>query len=148
MQCFVRQGDEVCIYFVLIEGMILFVCELEVFGIFVFVGVGYEIIGVNVYIVQDIVYLLDWLVGDFEYCYVVFDVILMLGVMLWLEDIVCVVMVKCCLFMLFQKVIGGILGYFVVVFIFQVLVLVECNQKNFVWVILCQLKIVLSLDVK
>ena len=55
---------------------------------------------------------------------------------------------ECCLFMPFQKAIGGISGYYVASFTPQALALIEANQKNPSWAIPRQLKIVAPLDAK
>ena len=55
---------------------------------------------------------------------------------------------ECCLFMPFQKAIGGISGYYVASFTPRALALIEANQKNPSWAIPRQLKIVAPLDAK
>jgi lactate dehydrogenase-like 2-hydroxyacid dehydrogenase len=72
----------------------------------------------------------------------------MFGAMPWGADVVAEVMRKCCLFMPFQKAIGGISGYFVVSFTPQALALVERNQKSPSWAIPRQLKIAAPVDPK
>ncbi|MTH64250.1 NAD(P)-dependent oxidoreductase [Paracoccus shanxieyensis] len=148
MQRFARQGDEARIHFAPTEGTIPPARELEALGISVFVGVGHETTGANAYTAQDIAHLLDWLAGDPEHRHAVFDATSMLGAMPWPEDTVRAVMAKCCLFMPFQKAIGGISGYFVAAFTPQALALVERNQKNPAWAIPRQLKIAPPLDAK
>ena len=76
------------------------------------------------------------------------DATSMLGAMPWGADLVRQVMAKCCLFMPFQKAIGGISGYFIVSFTPAALALVERNQKAPSWAIPRQLKIAAPLDAK
>jgi lactate dehydrogenase-like 2-hydroxyacid dehydrogenase len=66
----------------------------------------------------------------------------------WGEEIVAQVMSKCCLFMPFQKAIGGISGYFLVSFTPAALALVEENQKKPSWAIPRQLKLAAPVDPK
>ena len=54
----------------------------------------------------------------------------MLGAMPWGEATVAEVMAKCCLFLPFQKAVGGISGYYVVSLTVPALELIEANQKN------------------
>jgi len=66
----------------------------------------------------------------------------------WPEDLVQQVVSKCCLFMPFQKAIGGTAGYFIVSFTPQALELVETNVNSPSWAIPRQLKLALPEDGK
>ena len=66
----------------------------------------------------------------------------------WAEDVVNQVMTKCCMFMPFQKAIGGISGYFVVSLTPPAFDLIEANQKDPAWAIPRQLKMVVPVDPK
>ncbi|SMO85491.1 NAD(P)-dependent oxidoreductase [Paracoccus laeviglucosivorans] len=148
MHRFAENGCESRIHFAPREGVIPTAKELADLGISVFVGVGHETTGANSYTQQEIQELLNWLDGDPESRHAVFDATSMLGAMPWPAETVRAVMAKCCLFMPFQKAIGGISGYFVASFTPSALSLIERNQQNPSWAIPRQLKIAPPLDAK
>ena len=146
MHRFAEKGDESRIHFADKEGAIPSAKTLAELGISIFVGVGHETTGANSYTNEEINELLKWLDGDPENRHAVFDATSMLGAMPWEPDVVRAVMAKCCLFMPFQKAIGGISGYFVASFTPAALALIERNQSNPSWAIPRQLKIAPPLD--
>lgn len=148
MHRFAENGDESRIHFAQKEGAIPTASELADLGISVFVGVGHETTGANSYTDDEIHELLNWLDGDPDNRHAVFDATSMLGAMPWPAETVRAVMAKCCLFMPFQKAIGGVSGYFVASFTPAALALIERNQKNPSWAIPRQLKIAPPLDPK
>jgi lactate dehydrogenase-like 2-hydroxyacid dehydrogenase/phosphoserine aminotransferase len=148
MHRFAEKGDESRIHFAEREGAIPSAQTLADLGISIFVGVGHETTGANSYTSAEINELLTWLDGDPENRHAVFDATSMLGAMPWPPEVVRAVMAKCCLFMPFQKAIGGISGYFVASFTPTALSLIERNQSNPSWAIPRQLKIAPPLDPK
>ena len=148
MYRFSKEGDEQRIHFALKEGTIPKAETLVDQGISVFIGVGHETTGANSYSEIEIIELLNWLDGDPVNRHALFDATSMLGAMPWEHEVVRAVMAKCCLFMPFQKAIGGISGYFVASFTPQALALIERNQKNPSWAIPRQLKIAPPADLK
>jgi lactate dehydrogenase-like 2-hydroxyacid dehydrogenase/phosphoserine aminotransferase len=148
MHRFAEKGDENRIHFADKEGAIPSAKTLAELGISIFVGVGHETTGANSYTNAEINELLTWLDGDPENRHAVFDATSMLGAMPWTPEVVRAVMAKCCLFMPFQKAIGGISGYFVASFTPSALALIERNQSNPSWAIPRQLKIAPPLDPK
>lgn len=148
MQKFAANGDADRIHFAVEEGAIPTVDELEAKNIGLFIGVGHETTGANTYTKAEIEQLLAWLDRDPANRHAVFDATSMLGAMPWGEKLVREVMTKCCMFMPFQKAIGGISGYFVVSFTPQALALVEENQANPAWAIPRQLKLAPPVDPK
>ncbi len=148
MMRFARSGDESRIHFAQTEGSIPSSDSLERMGIKVFFGVGHETTGATTYSRADIENLLDWVDRNPAEHHAVLDATSMLGAMPWGEEIAAQVMAKCCLFMPFQKAIGGISGYFLVSFTPQALVLVDENQKNPSWAIPRQLKLAAPADPK
>ncbi len=148
MHRFAENGDESRIHFAQKEGAIPSAKTLAELGISVFVGVGHETTGANSYTDEEIHELLTWLDGDPENRHAVFDATSMLGAMPWSPETVRAVMAKCCLFMPFQKAIGGVSGYFVASFTPAALALIERNQANPSWAIPRQLKIAPPLDPK
>lgn len=148
MHRFAEKGDESRIHFADKEGAIPSAKTLADLGISIFVGVGHETTGANSYTNAEINELLTWLDGDPENRHAVFDATSMLGAMPWSPETVRAVMAKCCLFMPFQKAIGGISGYFVASFTPSALSLIEKNQSNPSWAIPRQLKIAPPLDPK
>lgn len=143
-----RNGDESRIHFAKTEGGIPSSDQLERMGIKVFFGVGHETTGATTYTRDDILNLLDWIDRNPNDHHAVLDATSMLGAMPWGADVVAQVMSKCCLFMPFQKAIGGISGYFIVSFTPQALALVEENQKKPSWAIPRQLKLAAPADPK
>ncbi|WFU12252.1 NAD(P)-dependent oxidoreductase (plasmid) [Rhizobium sp. CB3090] len=148
MHRFAEKGDESRIHFAEKEGAIPSAKHLAELGVSIFVGVGHETTGANSYTNEEINELLAWLDGDPENRHAVFDATSMLGAMPWSPETVRAVMAKCCLFMPFQKAIGGISGYFIASFTPAALALIERNQSNPSWAIPRQLKIAPPLDPK
>ncbi|WP_421695067.1 NAD(P)-dependent oxidoreductase [Aestuariivirga sp.] len=148
MMRYARNGDEARVHFAKAEGAIPSSDMLERMGIKVFFGVGHETTGATTYSRADILNLLDWIDRNPAEHHAVLDATSMLGAMPWGEDVVAQVMSKCCLFMPFQKAIGGISGYFLVSFTPEALALVEENQKRPSWAIPRQLKLAAPVDPK
>ncbi len=148
LQRYAKGGNEKRIHFSAEEGAIPSAEQLEKLGIKLFVGVGHETTGATTYTLSDITNLLDWIERNPSEHHAVLDATSMLGAMPWGQEIVRRVLSECCLFMPFQKAIGGISGYYVASFTPQALALVEANQKTPSWAIPRQLKIVAPLDPK
>ena len=148
MMRYARNGDESRIHFARAEGAIPSSDLLERMGIKVFFGVGHETTGATTYSRADILNLLDWIDRNPNEHHAVLDATSMLGAMPWGPEIVAQVMSKCCLFMPFQKAIGGISGYFLLAMTPQALALVEENQKKPSWAIPRQLKLAAPVDPK
>ena len=146
MMRYARNGDENRIHFANEEGHVPSADQLERSGIKLFIGVGHETTGATTYSAGDIANLLDWLERNPAEHHAILDATSMLGAMPWGESVVHQVMAKCCLFMPFQKAIGGISGYFIVSFTPQALALAERNQKQPSWAIPRQLKIAAPID--
>ena len=148
LQRYAANGDENRIHFTDVEGTIPSAVELQKMGIKIFVGVGHETTGATTYTEGDISNLLAWIDLDPAEHHAVIDATSMLGAMPWKAETVREVMDKCCLFMPFQKAIGGISGYYTASFTPQALGLIEDNQKDPAWAIARQLKIVVPVDPK
>ena len=148
MMRFARNGEESRIHFAKTEGAIPSSDMLERMGIKVFFGVGHETTGATTYSRTDIENLLDWIDRNPAEHHAVLDATSMLGAMPWGAEIVAQVMAKCCLFMPFQKAIGGISGYFLVSMTPRALALVEENQRKPSWAIPRQLKLAAPVDPK
>lgn len=148
MMRFARNGDESRIHFAKSEGAIPTADQLERMGIKVFFGVGHETTGATTYSRADMESLLDWVDRNPAEHHAVLDATSMLGAMPWGDEIVQQVMTKCCLFMPFQKAIGGISGYFLASLTPQALSLIENNQKKPSWAIPRQLKLAAPVDPK
>ena len=148
MHRYAKNGDENRVHFAEEEGAIPSADALEAMGVKLFIGVGHETTGATTYTDTDIANLLEWLARDPAEHHAVLDATSMLGAMPWDAQAVRDVISKCCLFMPFQKAIGGISGYFVVSFTPRALDLVERNQRNPSWAIPRQLKIVAPVDAK
>jgi lactate dehydrogenase-like 2-hydroxyacid dehydrogenase/phosphoserine aminotransferase len=148
MMRYAKGGDEARIHFAKAEGAIPSSDMLERMGIKVFFGVGHETTGATTYSRSEILDLLDWIDRNPAEHHAVLDATSMLGAMPWGEDVVAQVMTKCCLFMPFQKAIGGISGYFLLSLTPAALALVEENQKNPSWAIPRQLKLAAPIDPK
>ncbi|MGO8023663.1 NAD(P)-dependent oxidoreductase [Rhizobium leguminosarum] len=148
MQRFAEKGCESRIHFAASEGVIPTAPELSALGVSIFVGVGHETTGANAYTSREIHELLNWIDGDPANHHAVFDATSMLGAMPWEPELVDAVMAKCCLFMPFQKAIGGVSGYFVASFTPHALALVEKNQQDPSWAIPRQLKIAPPIDAR
>ncbi len=148
MQRYARNGDESRIHFAGAEGGIPSADALERMGVRLFIGVGHETTGATTYSQTEIANLIAWIDRNPAEHHAVLDATSMLGAMPWSPETVRDAMTKCCLFMPFQKAIGGISGYFVVSFTPDALALVERNQKEPSWAIPRQLKIAAPIDPK
>lgn len=148
MMRYARNGDESRIHFASEEGVVPSAAELKAMGIKIFIGVGHETTGASTYSTRDVKELLAWIDMNPAEHHVVLDATSMLGAMPWGEDLVREVTAKCCMFMPFQKAIGGISGYFIISFTPAALALVEANQQNPSWAIPRQLKIAAPVDPK
>lgn len=148
LQRYAANGDEKRIHFTDAEGTIPSAGDLAKMGIKIFVGVGHETTGATTYTEDDISNLLAWIDKNPAEHHAVIDATSMLGAMPWKAETVRQVMDKCCLFMPFQKAIGGISGYYTASFTPQALQLIEDNQKDPAWAIARQLKIVVPVDPK
>jgi lactate dehydrogenase-like 2-hydroxyacid dehydrogenase/phosphoserine aminotransferase len=148
MMRYAKGGDEARIHFAKAEGAVPSSDILERMGIKVFFGVGHETTGATTYSRSEILDLLDWIDRNPAEHHAILDATSMLGAMPWGEDVVAQVMAKCCLFMPFQKAIGGISGYFLLSLTPTALALVEENQKKPSWAIPRQLKLAAPVDPK
>ncbi len=146
MHRFARNGDESRIEFSESEGAIPTADELIGRKTKLFIGVGHETTGATTYCEQEVGHLLEWIDRNPAEHHAVIDGTSMLGAMPWVEDVVQAVMDKCCMFMPFQKAIGGVSGYFVISLTPQALDLVNRNQANPSWSIPRQLKIAVPKD--
>lgn len=116
LQSFAKKGSAERVQFAALEGSISTAAELEKLGTTLFIGVGHETTGVNTYSPSEVEELLAWLDADPDNRHAVLDGTSMLGAMPWGEALVREVLKKCCVFMPFQKAIGGISGYLIVSF--------------------------------
>ncbi len=148
MMRFARGGDESCIHFAEHEGVVPSADALAKLGIKLFIGVGHETTGATTYSARDVEQLLAWIAMNPAEHHVVLDATSMLGAMPWGEKLVREVTAKCCMFMPFQKAIGGISGYYVASFTPAALDLIERNQKQPSWAIPRQLKLAAPVDPK
>lgn len=148
LQKFAKNGSADRILFADVEGSIPTAAELEDLGTTVFIGVGHETTGANTYAQSEVEELLAWLDADPDNRHAVLDATSMLGAMPWGEALVRKVLAKCCVFMPFQKAIGGISGYFLVSFTPEAVKLVQRNQNNPAWSIPRQLKLAPPVDAK
>ncbi|MEM7428856.1 MAG: NAD(P)-dependent oxidoreductase, partial [Pseudomonadota bacterium] len=148
MHRFSQNGDEARLHFSDAEGTIPTADALSEMGIKLFVGVGHETTGATTYTVGDIANLLEWIDRDPANHHAIIDATSMLGAMPWPEEMVAEFMSKCCMFMPFQKAIGGISGYLVASLTPEAMALIEANQQNPAWAIPRQLKIVVPNDPK
>ncbi|MCX8508409.1 MAG: hypothetical protein ORN49_05950, partial [Rhodobacteraceae bacterium] len=148
MMRYARNGDESRIHFAAQEGVVPSAAELAKMGIKLFIGVGHETTGAPTYSVRDVKELLAWIALNPAEHHVVLDATSMLGAMPWGEALVREVTAKCCMFMPFQKAIGGISGYYVASFTPAALELIEANQKSPSWAIPRQLKLAAPVDPK
>lgn len=148
LQRFAEKGDESRVHFTGAEGQIPSADELCEMGIRLFFGVGHETTGATTYTESDISNLLAWIDRDPENHHAVIDGTSLLGAMPWAPELVSGVLNKCCMFMPFQKAIGGISGYFVVSLTPQAEALINDNQKDPSWAIARQLKIAVPRDPK
>lgn len=146
LQRFAAHGDAARIHFADVEGTIPPPDDLEKMGIKIVVGVGHETTGATTYTERDVANLLAWINRNPAEHHAVIDATSMLGAMPWNADVVRQLVEKCCMFMPFQKAIGGISGYFVASFTRPALELIEHNQKDPAWAIARQLKIAVPVD--
>ena len=140
--------DENRLHFASAEGHIPDASTLQEMGVKLVFGVGHETTGATTYSAGDIVNLLDWIDADPAQHHAVLDATSMLGAMPWDDDIILQVLTKCCLFMPFQKAIGGISGYYVASFTPAALDLIEVNQQVPGFAIPRQLKLAAPVDAK
>ncbi len=138
---FSENGSQARIHFSEKEGRIPPPKQLEDWGIQLFMGVGHETTGATTYSEQDVRHLLQWIDRDPQTHHAVIDGTSMLGAMPWPEDLGQQLINKCCIFMPFQKAVGGIAGYFVSSFTPAAMKLVEQNMKKPAWAIPRHLKI-------
>ena len=148
MMRYARNGDEARVHFAEQEGVVPSAAALAKMGIKLFIGVGHETTGATTYSTRDVQELLAWIAMNPTEHHVVLDATSMLGAMPWGEALVREVTTKCCMFMPFQKAIGGISGYYIISFTPAALALVETNQQNPSWAIPRQLKIAAPVDPK
>jgi phosphoserine aminotransferase len=148
MMRYARKGDETRVHFTAAEGTVPDADALRRMGVKVFVGVGHETTGATTYSQADIDHLLAWIDADPVQHHAMLDATSMLGAMPWKQKTVEAVMAKCCLFMPFQKAIGGVSGYYVASFTPQALDLIERNQQLPSWAIPRQLKLAVPVDAK
>ena len=148
MQRFAENGDESRLHYANEEGSIPTKAEMEEMGISIFVGVGHETTGATTYTEGEIKELLAWIDADPANRHAVIDATSMLGSMPWAPEVVAEAINKCCMFMPFQKAIGGISGYFVISITPEALDLVERNQQDPSWAIPRQLKMAVPVDPK
>ena len=148
MHKFAENGDENRLHFADQEGTIPTAAELSDMGIQVFVGVGHETTGATTYTSDEIKNLIDWIDGDSDNRHAIIDATSMLGAMPWPENLVKQALDKCCMFMPFQKAIGGISGYFCISLTPQAEALINKNLKTPSWAIPRQLKIAVPADPK
>ncbi len=148
MHRYAKNGDESRVHYSDDEGRIPTADELEKQGITLFFGVGHETTGATTYSEQDVKNLLEWIDRNPEKHHAVIDGTSMLGAMPWAQDLVEQVSTKCCMFMPFQKAIGGISGYFVISLTPPALAMIDENLKNPSWAIPRQLKMGVPTDAK
>ncbi len=148
MHRFSQNGDENRLRFSDAEGTIPTADELSNMSIKLFVGVGHETTGATTYTNGDIANLLEWIDRDPANHHAIIDATSTLGAMPWPEAMVTEFTSKCCMFMPFQKAIGGISGYLVASFTPEAIDLIEANQQDPAWAIPRQLKIVVPSNPK
>ncbi|RED52380.1 NAD(P)-dependent oxidoreductase [Aestuariispira insulae] len=148
MHRFAEKGDESRLHFAEEEGSIPTAAELEAMGVSLFVGVGHETTGATTYAESEIRELLKWIDGDPANRHAVIDATSMLGSMPWAQEVVREAISKCCMFMPFQKAIGGVSGYFVISITPEALALIEKNAQDPAWSIPRQLKMAVPTDPK
>ncbi|MET1254332.1 NAD(P)-dependent oxidoreductase [Aliikangiella maris] len=148
MQRYAANGDESRILFADGEGSIPSTDSLLAKKVKLFIGVGHETTGATTYTEDEVKNLLAWIDSDPQNHHAVIDGTSMLGAMPWSNDTVEQVMTKCCMFMPFQKAIGGISGYFVISLTPAAVELIDKNQEDPSWPIPRQLKIAVPVDAK
>lgn len=130
------------------EGIIPSADDLESMGVKVFIGVGHETTGATCYTESEVRGLLEWIDRNPAEHHAVIDSTSMLGAMPWDQSIVTAFLDRCCMFMPFQKAIGGASAYFIASYTPQALALMDDNIKNPSWAIPRQLKICAPADPK
>ncbi|TGQ63583.1 MAG: phosphoglycerate dehydrogenase [Mesorhizobium sp.] len=143
-----KRGDERRIHFAAKEGTVPSADYLRGMGIQIVLGVGHETTGATTYTAKDISNLLEWLRSDPDNHHAVLDATSLLGAMPWGDAVVRELVARTCMFMPFQKAIGGVSGYFVATFTPAALRLIERNQRDPSWAIPRQLKIAVPVDPK
>jgi lactate dehydrogenase-like 2-hydroxyacid dehydrogenase/phosphoserine aminotransferase len=143
-----KGGNEARLHFAEMEGAIPTADELSAKGIKLVFGVGHETTGATNYTAEEVRSLLAWIDRDPENHHAILDSTSLLGAMTWGEELVAEITTKCCFFTPFQKAIGGISGYFVIVFTPQALALVERNAKSPIAAIPRQMKLATPVDQK
>lgn len=147
MHRYARSGDESRVRFAATEGEIPCAAELMRMGVKLFIGVGHETTGATTYTDQEVANLLEWVGRDPANHHAIIDATSLLGAMPWNKELAQGMLDKCCLFMPFQKAIGGISGYYIITLTPQALGLIDRNQVNPAWAIPRQLKIAVPEDV-
>ncbi|AWN16461.1 NAD(P)-dependent oxidoreductase [Salinisphaera sp. LB1] len=143
-----RDGDEGRIHFAEKEGVVPPAETLADMGVKLVIGVGHETTGASTYATADVQRLLAWIDMNPTEHHAVLDATSMLGAMPWGETLVHEVTQRCCLFMPFQKAIGGVAGYYVASFTPAALDLIERNQQQPSWAIPRQFKLATPVDPK
>ena len=138
---FSTNGEKNRLHFSATEGHIPTPHQLQTWGIQLIIGVGHETTGATTYSDQDIRNLLAWIELNPQNHHALIDGTSMVGAMPWPESLGQQIIDKCCIFMPFQKAVGGIPGYFVASFPPAALQLVERNMRDPGWAIPRHLKI-------
>ncbi|WP_271272724.1 NAD(P)-dependent oxidoreductase [Aliamphritea hakodatensis] len=145
---FATNGDENRLIFAEGEGSIPSADFLKERGVKLFFGVGHETTGATTYTEAEIRNLLAWIDMNPAEHHAIIDATSLLGAMPWADDVVEQMMVKCNMFMPFQKAIGGVSGYYVISLTPAAINLIDENQKDPSWAIPRQLKIAVPRDAK
>ncbi|MEO0368564.1 MAG: NAD(P)-dependent oxidoreductase, partial [Pseudomonadota bacterium] len=148
MQRFAAGGNEDKLEFSTSEGSIPSAEELQAKGIKLFFGVGHETTGATTYTEEEVKQLLAWIDLNPSEHHAIIDATSLLGAMPWQAETAAEVMQKCCLFMPFQKAIGGISGYFVISLTPQAQTLVDDNQTAPSWSVPRQLQMAVPTNPK
>ncbi len=138
---FSTNGEKKRLHFSATEGHIPTPRQLQTWGIQFIIGVGHETTGATTYSDQDIRNLLAWIELNPQNHHALIDGTSMVGAMPWPESLGQQIIDKCCIFMPFQKAVGGIPGYFVASFPPAALQMVERNMRDPGWAIPRHLKI-------
>jgi lactate dehydrogenase-like 2-hydroxyacid dehydrogenase len=148
LQRFAASGspDRVC--FAQAEGLVPSASELQTQGVKLFVGVGHETTGATTYSESDVRNLLQWLELNPRSHHALIDGTSLLGAMTWPGELAQALLDKACFFMSFQKVLGGVPGYFVATFTPQALALVERNVRDPAWAIPRHLRLAVPRDAR
>ncbi len=146
MHRFASSGDESRIRFADKDGSIPSADEMAALGTRIFFGVGHETTGATTYTKQEVTNLLEWIDRDPVNHHAILDATSMLGAMPWGSELSQSLLDRCCMFMPFQKAIGGISGYFIITLTPQAIELANANQAKPSWSIPRQLKIAVPED--